>query len=206
MKVLERLASMQNRKDDAPNQELARELAENDDRAGIQEIAENLWSCKSGIRSDCIKVLYEIGYIKPELIADCADDFIELLRSGNNRLTWGGMTALSTVAAIRADLVCKHLDDISGAMKKGSVITVDAGIRALSAAASAKKEYGKKIFPVLMAHIETCRPKDIPMHAEFILKAVYPDQRGDFIRLLNKRRKELSPPQTKRVDQVLKKI
>jgi len=56
MSVLYRIACLQDRRDEAPNQELAREPAERKDKAGIREIAEY------------------------------ADDFLKLFRSRNNRL------------------------------------------------------------------------------------------------------------------------
>ena len=44
MSVLNRLASSIGRRDEIPNQELARDLAARKDKAGIREIAENLWN------------------------------------------------------------------------------------------------------------------------------------------------------------------
>lgn len=70
MSVLQELSSSLGRRDQVPNQELAKVLAEHEDRAGIQEIAEGLWHEEKNVRSDCIKVLYEIGYLRhdrPEL-------------------------------------------------------------------------------------------------------------------------------------------
>ena len=95
MSALNRLASSLGRRDEVPNQELARDLAARKDKAGIREIAENLWNKDKNIQADCIKVLYEVGYLEPKLIADYAEDFVKLLRSKNNRLVWGGMTALA---------------------------------------------------------------------------------------------------------------
>ena len=65
MSVLNRLASSLGRHDEIPNQELARNLAAKKDKAGIREIAENLWNKEKNIQADCIKVLYEIGYLNP---------------------------------------------------------------------------------------------------------------------------------------------
>lgn len=42
----------QNRRDEVPNQELARQLADREDRPGIHEIATNLWNPESGVQSD----------------------------------------------------------------------------------------------------------------------------------------------------------
>lgn len=48
MSVLQKLACMQNRRDEEPNRELAGELAEKKNTAGIKEIAENLWNKDKG--------------------------------------------------------------------------------------------------------------------------------------------------------------
>jgi hypothetical protein len=44
------------------------ELAQKQDRAGIREIAEGLHHRNPDVQSNCIKVLYEIGYLNPELV------------------------------------------------------------------------------------------------------------------------------------------
>jgi len=61
MSVLTKLACMQNRRDEEPNKNLARELAERKDTGGIKEIAENLGNKDKNIQSDCASVLEEIG-------------------------------------------------------------------------------------------------------------------------------------------------
>ena len=103
-----------------------------EDRAGIREIAEALWHREPNVRSDCLKVLYEIGYLKPELVAPYAGDFLKLLGSRNNRLVWGAMIGLSTVAEIAADEIYPHAAEIQRAMAGGTIITLDAGVLALS--------------------------------------------------------------------------
>jgi hypothetical protein len=203
MPVLNRIAHLQNRRDEVPNQELARELAEQKDRAGIRETAENLWNKDRNIQADCIKVLYEIGYIDPSLIADYAEDFLKLLRSRNNRLVWGGMIALSTVAELRADFIYAHLDEILNAMHAGSVITVDNAVKALALAAS-DEAYRPDIFPQVLEHLRTCRPKDVPQHSEKSLPAVDTNNKKDFIAVLEKRLEDLSGSQVTRVRKVIK--
>ncbi|CZQ86699.1 armadillo-type fold [Trichococcus palustris] len=125
MSVLDKIAYLQGRKDEAPNQELAKELIENNDVAGIREIAENMFNSDKNIQSDCIKVLYEAGNIKPDMIAEYVGDFIKLLRSRNNRLVWGAMLALSKIATITADEIYKNLEIVVRVMQEGSVIAVD---------------------------------------------------------------------------------
>lgn len=55
MSVLEKIAYYRNRRDEVPNQELARELAETENGDGIREIAQNLWHKNKSVQSDCLK-------------------------------------------------------------------------------------------------------------------------------------------------------
>jgi hypothetical protein len=203
MSALDRIAHFQNRRDEVPNQELARDLATQQDREGIREIAENLWNRDKNIQADCLKVLYEIGYIDPSLIAGYAEDFLKLLKSRNNRLVWGGMIALSTVAELRADFINDSLDQILKAMDAGSVITVDNAVKTLALAAS-NDAYRPSIFQHLLEHLRTCRPKDVPQHAEKSLPAVDAGNKDEFIAVLDKRMEDLSGAQKSRVKKVIK--
>lgn len=204
MSVLNRLASSLGRRDEIPNQELARDLAANKDKASIREIAENLWQRDKNIQADCIKVLYEVGYIEPKLISDYAEDFVKLLRSKNNRLVWGGMTALAEVAKVNPNAVFKHLDAIKKAKETGSVITVDNAISTLAYTAAAKEEYNQAIFPYLLNHLSGCRPKEVPQHAERSFPAVNSSNKADFIKVLEKRIEDLSGAGLLRVKKVIK--
>jgi len=204
MSILNRIAHFQNRRDEVPNQELARELAKKKDREGIREIAENLWNKDKNVQADCVKVLYEIGYIDPSLIADYAEDYLKLLKSRNNRLVWGGMIALSTVATLKADVIFEHLQEVYRAIELGSVITVDGGVLTLAGVASAREEYRQAIFPFLLDHLRTCRPKDVPQHSEKSLPAVDASNKDEFITVLEKRLEDLSGSQITRVKKVIK--
>ena len=204
MSVINRLAYSQNRRDEVPNQELARDLAARKDKAGIHEIAENLWNKDKNIQADCIKVLYEVGYIEPALMASYAEDFVKLLKSKNNRLVWGGMIALAEAAKTNPDAVFKHLDEIKKAKETGSVITVDNSITALAYTAAANVEYNKMIFPYLLKHLSGCRPKEVAQHSEKTLPAVNADNKNEFIKVLEKRSEDLSGAGLARVKKVIK--
>ncbi len=204
MSALQRIAYFQNRRDEVPNQELARELAQVPDRAGIREIADGLRHENPNVQSDCIKVLYEVGYLNPELIAEYVDDFLSLLKSRNNRLVWGGMIALSTIAGIKAEAIYGRLGEIHRAMEKGSVITVDNGVKVLAVVAAGNEEYRQQIFPCLLDHLRTCRPKDVAQHAEKILVAVNGENKGEFIQVLENRLPALRSSEASRVRRVMK--
>jgi hypothetical protein len=204
MSALERVAHFQNRRDEVPNQELAHDLAKKKDRKGIQEIAANVWSQDKDVQADCIKVLYEIGYIDPTLVAGYAGDFVRLLKSKNNRLVWGGMIALGTVAQLKPDVVLAHLDELQKALKEGSVITVDNAVVALARAASAGDKYRRAMFPLLKNHLKTCRPKDVPQHSEKSLTAVNASNRKEFVAVLIQRLDDLSGSGLARVKKVIR--
>jgi hypothetical protein len=204
MSVLNRIAHFQNRRDEVPNQELARDLAAKKDKAGIREIAENLWNKDKNIQADCIKVLYEVGVIDPKLIASYAEDFVKALKSKNNRLVWGGMTALAEVAKANPDAVFSHLDEIKKAKETGSVITVDNAISTLAFTAAANEKYNKTIFPYLLKHLSNCRPKEVAQHSEKTLPAINSKNKDEFVKVLEKRMEDLSGGALSRVKKVIK--
>lgn len=206
MPVLEKIAHYQNRRDEVPNQELAKELAVTENRDGIQEIAANLWNKDKNIQSDCLKVLYEIGYLKPELVAEYVGDFIKLLRNKNNRLVWGAMIALSTIAALQPREIFENLESVIRVMQTGSVITVDNGVKTLAVVASENSEYNHRIFPYLINHLTTCRPKEVPQHAEKMVVAVNPGNKDQFLSILNERKDVLTIAQQARIKKILKLV
>ena len=206
MSVLEKIAYFQNRRDEVPNQNLAKELAETENRADIRVIAQNLWNKNKNIQSDCLKVLYEIGYIKPDLIVDHVGDFLKLLKSKNNRVVWGAMIALATITDKKPLEIYDNIADVIAAVEQGSLITVVWGVKTLAKVASTNSTYTQKIFPVLLIQLKKCLPRDVPMHAESILPAVNADNKKAFLSTLEARKKEMTSSQLARLKKVIKKI
>lgn len=206
MTTLDRLAFSLGRRDEVPNQQLAKELSDNNDVEGVSEIAEHLWDKNTNIQSDCLKVLYELGMINPDLVGKYYADFIKLIRHRNNRLVWGAMIGLSTIAPIKADELFLEVDRIKAAIKEGSVITVDNGIKTLALIGSKKVEYRQAIFPYLLEHLKSCRPKDFPQHAEHIFAAVDSENKNAFISGLKERISDLSPSGLARIKKIIKEL
>ncbi len=202
--LLKRLAYLQTRRDRTPNLDLARDLVARNDKAGIREIAENMWNENKNIHWDCVHVMYEIGVMEPNLIAQYAEDFLKLLKSRHNNMVWGAMTALSEIAKIKPDFIFKHVDEIKKAKEAGSVITIDNSISALAHTAAANEEYNKAIFPYLLKHLSTCRPKEVPQHAERTLPAVNESNKDDFIKVLKKRNDDLSGAAFTRLGRIIR--
>ena len=202
--LLKRLAYLQTRRDRTPNLDLARDLAARNDKAGIREIAENMWNDNKNIHWDCIHVMYEIGGIDPNLIAPYAGDFIKLLKSKHNDMVWGAMTALAEVAKVKPEIIFQHLEEIKKAKENGSVITVDNSISVLAHTAAANEEYNQIIFPYLLKHLSTCRPKEVPQHAERVLPAVNASNADEFIRTLERRNDDLSGASFTRLARIIR--
>ncbi len=206
MSVLAKIAFYQGIRDEVPNQLLARELAETHDTEGIKEIAEHLRDKNTNVCSDCIKVLYEVGYLDPGLITPYVDDFLKLLSSRQNRMVWGAMISLSTIASHKADELFAKREMIYKAIDQGSVITQDNGIKSLSLVAATNSEFLKELSPYLMAFIRACRLSDLPRHAEFISICVNDSNKEEFTSILQNRMSEMKSSQFSRIKKVLKNL
>jgi len=203
--MIEKLAFSLGRNDEEPNIELAKELAKTKNRKGIKEIVCGLNNPKEQIANDCVKVLYEIAELSPELISEYADNFIQLLKSRNNRLVWGSMTALSKIVSLNPDEIFKNLDIIVRAYEKGSVITVDNSISVFAELVKADKKYDKKVFPIIIEHLEKCRPKEVAQHAERAFVCINKGNAQKYKEVLIKRHGSLTDSQKKRIDKLIKK-
>ena len=117
------------------------------------------------IQNDCIKVIYEIGPLKPKLIAGFADDLVTLLDNKNNRLQWGAMTALNTITNENPKVIYSALAKIIAVADKGSVITNDHCVNILIKL-GATKEYADNAFSLLNERLLKSPTNQLPMYAE----------------------------------------
>jgi hypothetical protein len=206
MSALDKLASALGRADEVPNQLLAKDIAATSDRAAVRELVGQLDSKNRAIQHDCIKVLYEVGYLQPDLVAAYVNDFIKLLRSRDNRMVWGGMTALGTIAGREAGEIWKQIGVIMDVTDKGSAITQDWGIRVLATVSAQDTHYEDRILPFLLTFLKNCRPKDLPRHAESCLVAVTVANRATVLPILEARKSTLKAAQAKRIEKVIRAI
>ena len=206
MSVLNKISYFQNRRDEVPNKELAKTLAETENRAGIAELVTNLKQKNKSIQSDCLAVLYHIGYVKPHLIADYVEDFLALLKSKNNRLVWGGMIALSTIVELKTKEMCANRDTVKQAIDKGTLITVVWGVKALAKIAASNKSCKPDVVPILLSQLKKCIPRDVATHFENSLPAIDDENRAVFLRIVENRKKELTTSQLDRLKKAMKNL
>jgi hypothetical protein len=206
MSTLEKIAFFQNRRDEVPNQLLAKELAEKEDNDGIHEIANNLDNKDKNISSDCLKVLYEIGYLKPNLIAPYVDNFLSLLSHKDNRKVWGAMIALGTIAPISHKEIGSQIDTVIDVVNKGSVITVLWGVRVLAGTLAKETSLEDIILPEILHILQICVPRDVPTHLESILPMITATNRKKILAAVESRRSSMTAAHLTRLKKVLKSI
>jgi len=151
-------------------------------------------------------VLYEVGDRNPKLISDYADDFISFLHSKNNRVAWGSMIALANIAEHAPESITERLPLVISAYERGSVITVDNSITVFAALCKINASCAESVLPILITHLQKCKPKQVSQHAERASICFNSDNASVFIEVLEKRVSYLAPSQQTRVNKLLKKL
>jgi hypothetical protein len=90
---------------------------------------------------------------------------LALLDSKNNRLQWGAMTALDTIALENPQGSSFHAEKIIDIADKGSVITKDHPASILIKLCSVK-QYADGTFPLLVEQLLKSPTNQLPMYAE----------------------------------------
>ncbi len=206
MTVLNLLASTRGLKGSNANISLAKEISISSNKIAIKELIDNLNNKNKNIQSDCIKTLYETGYLKPELLAEHYAEFIKLLTNKNNRLVWGGMIAISTITDLKHQEIFASLDKIMETVEKGSVITIDCGIEIL-ARLNQYKIYFNTTDPLLIEQLWKCPIKQLPMYIEKSLICINKKNKEIYKTIIEKRKTECDKDsQIKRLEKSLKQI
>jgi hypothetical protein len=203
MSVLGRLASALGRNDERPNVELAEELATKPDAAAIAELAGAL-SGAVAVANDAIKVLYEIGARRPELVAPHLPAFLALLGSKNNRNVWGALQAVESVTDQVPAAVHAALPAVLAAADKGSVIAKDKAVRILVKLAAAGH---RDVVPTLLQRVEEAAPNQFPTYAEETARVLDAAGRGELAAILERRVGSIETPSKRvRVEKLLKRL
>ena len=206
MSVLPQLATRLGRRDEEPNKQLAQHIADNGDTAAVEELVQLLQHKEKNIQSDSIKVLYEVGEKNPNLLAPHVQVFIQLLKSKNNRLVWGAMSALDAVATAKTDELYQNLTVILDAAARGSVITKDRANKILVQLARVPA-YTPDALTLLIDQLKDAPLNQLPSYAEQTATVVTPSFKSELVRVLQVRLPEVEQEsKRKRLEKVLKKL
>ena len=206
MTILDKLATALNRRDEVPNQELAKDIVRANNKRAVKELIENLTHKDKNIQSDCIKVLYEVGEREPKMIASYYREFGKLLDNKNNRLVWGAMIALDSVTVQEPKGVHGLLVKIMDTADSGSVITRDHAVGIL-VKLSTLRQYADECIPLLLEQLLTCPNNQFPMYAEMSLAVVNDKNKAALQKVMTRRLAGLEKEsQRKRVAKVLKRL
>ncbi len=206
MSIINKLATSLNRRDEVPNQELAKQIAKTNNAKAVKELVENLSNKSKDIQNDCIKVIYEIGVLKPVLIAGYITELLALLTHKNNRLQWGGMIALDIITPENPAAIYKALPKIIDAADKGSVITNDHCVGILIKLCTEKK-YAADAFALLNERLKKSPTNQLPMYAENALPVIDETNKTIFIKTLQSRLADIEKDTKRiRVEKVIKKL
>ncbi len=204
MTVLNQLASASGLKGSEANIRLAKELSVSKNPAAVKELVANLSNKDKNIQSDCIKTLYELGYLAPAMIADYYAGFISLLTSRNNRLIWGAMIALATITELKHREIFDSLDRIMFTVGMGSIITIDNGVEILSLL-NKHHSYFDTTDPLLAELLWKCPIKQLPMYMEKAQVSVNYRNKEIYLSIIEKRLPECdSDSQVKRLEKCMK--
>ena len=204
--VLPLLASSLYRRDEQPNLDLAQRIVEENNTGAVAELMENLHNRSKDIRYNCIKTLYEIGALEPGLIAEYVEQFLELLNHKDNRLQWGGMTALSAIAKEKPTELFESLGKILDIADKGTVVTRDNAMKIMAQLAQVEV-YNEDVVPLMIEQVLASPVNQLPMYAEFTAPVIRAEHLEEFITVLQTRLADLDlEPKRKRLEKVLRSL
>lgn len=188
--LIDRLATSLGVRSEVPNVELANAISETADEEAFAELIELLQRSAKPIRSDCIKVIYEVAERRPDLVSPYFDELVHELESKDNRIVWGAMTAIDRITSLDPDRTYAALRKLREAADRGSVITRDHFVGVLIKLCGVAR-FSDEAFGLLISQLKTCPTNQLPMYAEQSLPAVAAARLEEFIDVLVSRAGEI---------------
>jgi HEAT repeat protein len=203
--ILSQLAGALGRRDEIPNVALAEALAQNPNPDAIAALVAALTTGTVSVQGDAIKVLYELGERKPELITRHTETFVALLATRNNRLQWGIMTALDSLGVVESKRLSTHLKVIVTAAERASVIGKDKAVSLLCklhAAGSSQATWG-----ALVRLLDDAANNQFPSYVEQVERVAQGAHRAELAAMISARLPLVpQPAKTKRLTATLKRL
>lgn len=203
--VLSKLAGALGRRDEAPNVELARALAERPNAVAVATLVETLTNGTIAAQGDAIKVLYELGGRRPELLSPYVDTFVSLLATKNNRLHWGVLSALDTLGDLESARIRKHLSAILSAAERASVIGKDKAVSLICKLHANAKS--KPTWAALVRLLDDAANNQFPSYAEQLERVAKGAERTELAAIVTRRLPLVpQPAKVKRLNATLARL
>lgn len=204
MSLSSKLACAQDRNDEAPNIELAQQIAaKSDNSADMLELFGIVSNGNKAQKHDAIKVLYEIAAISPGSFDQKTPFLFDLLSTKDNRILWGTLTAIANIAKAYPSAIFGQLDAVLRAAERGSVIAKDKAVEILATLA-VDEQYKDTAMPKLLDQLKKSAPNQLPMYAEMATNTIPLDQQADIVSILKHRLSDLPTlAKRKRVEKII---
>jgi hypothetical protein len=178
-------------------------LFEERSASGISEMINGVYNKNKSIASDCLAVLYHIGYLDPSLIVEYYTVFLSLLNSKINRMVWGAMIAISTISKSNPELVYNDINLIEKLISEGTLITQIWGVNTLVNLCM-NDMYYEEIIVKLLELLKICRNIDFAKRAQIINEVIQDIDKEYFINILLDRQSVLTRNSFKIIEKIVK--
>jgi len=128
------------------------------------------------------------------------------MRSNNNRMVWGALTALAEISKIEGKVIASNIDNVLSAADAGSVIAKDKVVEILIQLSS-NPEFTKIATDHLMSRLKTAATNQLPMYAERIYSSLGEKFYSTFKTVLSSRLSDTMPDsKRRRIKKVLERL
>ena len=206
MNILDRIPVRSESRDNEEIRDLALEILQDHDEPAIREVFNNLDHEDELIRHDCMRVLIEIGSVKPEMISDGVITLLRLLDDPRLPIVEGAIKVLTTIALLDYAEIYVHRERVIQLIEHGSQHTVYHGIELLSRICGVRPEYENELMPWLTGYLERCLPHELPHLAESILHAANHKNRQAIASILEGRYHQMNVSQKRKADHLIKHL
>ena len=132
MDLINHLSSVQGRRDQGPNRELARKIADNSDTESLTKLLDILTETTNvKIQQDILLTLAALCDNKPEMLVSKIRELWPFMMDKDNRSVFATMIIFSHLVKFQPDFFAHRLILIIETMDKGSVVTRDHGFKIL---------------------------------------------------------------------------
>lgn len=206
MSIVHLLSSSQERIDQQPNKDLAKQIIQTQDGAAIAELEQLLKSKKKNQLFDVLKTIEMIGEEAPEMIAHLFEPLSFCLQHPVNKIVWIGMSAMSHVSRFHPQLTYELLPKIIHTMENGGVIMRDKGFK-MMVILYTETDYQGDLKLLMLEQLRVAPDNQFGQYLEKWIAVILKEDIPDLIGVIEERLPELTDANhRKRAEKNLKKL